>query len=150
MRRWGATGRRRRGIGGGTPPPTGSGGDERNEGNEEKGADPGRPAATLAVARWRATVSPGQRPWEDERLRALACWHLAVAFDRGGPSGFRRHLPRSLARLSDEELAALVDWEAMATLEQLAWEVDPDTAARLGRGAQRLAAWWNARRSGTA
>ena len=105
-------------------------------------------AATTAaaIARWRAGLGRRLQHWEDDRLLALVAWHLMVAFDRGGERTFRRHLPRSLAQLTDEDLAAIVDWPSLATLEQALWQSDPEMAARINRGAQKLAAWWNKQR----
>ena len=51
-------------------------------------------------------------------------WHLALAFGRSGAGGFRRHLPRPLGRLTDEDLVALVDWPTLATLEETLWRID--------------------------
>ena len=102
-------------------------------------------ATAAALGRLREGLSRGLRRWEDERLLVLVGWHLALAFGRGGAGGFRRHLPPSLRRLTDEDLAALVDWATLATLEKTLWKIDPDAAERLSRGAQRLAAWCNAR-----
>ena len=109
------------------------------------------------MARLRQRVSKGLRHWEDDRLLALVNWHLAVAFDRAGPRGFRRHLPPSLAGLTDEDLAGLVDWERLRALEHSLWEGNDQQAGEVSRGASHLASWWNrlralqqaARRAGT-
>lgn len=106
---------------------------------------PAPPDAGDAVMRLREGLSRGLRHWEDDRLVALALWHLALAFQRGGACGFRRHLPPSLARLTDDELWALVDWPTLATLERALYQSAGEEAARLSSGAQQLAAWWNAR-----
>ena len=97
------------------------------------------------VARWRRVLSKGLRHWDDETLTALASWHLVVAFDRGGAGRFRQYLPASLTQLTDDELAAIIDWPALAMLEATLRRNDAREAAKLSRGAQRLAAWWNAR-----
>jgi hypothetical protein len=102
---------------------------------------------TAAVARWRSGLKRSLQQWDDDHLVALAGWHLVVGFGRGGPKDFRRYLPRSLANLTDTELAAIVDWSSMATLEQTMWRSDPTLAARISRGAQKLATWWHARRA---
>ena len=102
---------------------------------------------TAAVARWRAGLKHSLQRWDDEQLVALAGWHLVMAFDRGGTKDFRRHLPRSLAQLTDEDVAAIVDWPSLATLETSVWPSDPEIAVRISRGAQKLAAWWNAARA---
>ena len=120
---------------------------ERNERNEESRDQGTAPALVLVLTRVRVGLSPGLRHWEDERLLALANWHLVVAFGRTGGHGFRRHLPRSLADLTDEEVAVLVDWRALATLEQVLWANDPEQAAQVSRGTDRLATWWNRRRA---
>jgi hypothetical protein len=121
---------------------------ERNERYEisPEVANPTDGPSPLVLARLRAAISKRLRHWEDERLIALAVWHLALAFERGGASDFRRHLPRSLAGLTNDDLADLVDWPSLATLEQVLWTSDPEDAERLSRGAQRLATWWNKRR----
>lgn len=103
-------------------------------------------ALTDALLRLRAGGSRRLQHWEDDRLRALVNWHLALAFGRAGRDGFRRHIPASMSGLSDDDLAALTDWDALATLEKTLWRTDPESAARMGEGVQRLAAWWNARR----
>ena len=125
------------------PPPTSS--------NSLNSYDETRAAAEQArvLARWRTGLSKGLRHWEDERLVALAMWHLALAFSRVGAVGLRRHLPRSLAALTDDELVALVDWPSLASLETTLWASDERAAAQLSRGAQHLAAWYNAHRAAT-
>jgi hypothetical protein len=104
-------------------------------------------AAAAAMARWRVALSKRLQHWDDEHLQALAVWNIVVAFDRAGATGFRRHLAPSLAVLSDDDIAALVDWPTLATLEQRLWQTNPETAAPVSRGAQKLATWWNARRN---
>jgi hypothetical protein len=119
-----------------------------NSSNSSQKADGTLMADTTAtVARWRAGLKHSLQKWDDEQLVALAGWHLVMAFDRGGATAFRRHLPRSLAQLTDADLAAIVDWPSLATLEASTWPSDPEIAARISRGAQKLAAWWNAQRA---
>lgn len=115
----------------------------------EKSPLPSSPPPTVAevTVRLRARLSKRLQHWEDDRLQALALWHLVVAFERSGASGFRRHLPAAVAALSDDELAVLVDWPSLAAMEQAAFVSDPETGALLSRGARKLAGWWNARRT---
>jgi hypothetical protein len=119
---------------------------ERNENNEQSRQDDVS-ATALAMARVRAGLSKRLQHWEDERLHALVLWNLVIAFDRGSATGFRRHLVPALTALTDSDLAALIDWPTLATLEQRLWETDPAAAEPVSRGAQKLAAWWNARQS---
>ena len=125
-------------------------GDERNERYEISPDDAGSVggAGARVIAGWRAALSAGLRQWDDDRLTALAGWHLVMAFDRGGAKNFRGYLRRSLAALTDRELGQVVNWPALATLEQTLWERDPETARQVSRGANRLAGWWNERRKG--
>lgn len=104
-------------------------------------------AAAAAIARWRVALSKRLQHWDDEHLQALAVWSIVVAFDRAGATGFRNHLAPSLAVLSDDDVAALVDWPTLATLEKRLWETEPSVAEPVSRGAQKIAAWWNARRT---
>jgi hypothetical protein len=119
---------------------------ERNENNEQSLQDDASTTA-LAMARVRAGLSKRLQHWEDERLQVLVLWNLVIAFDRGSATGFRRHLVPALASLADGDLATLVDWSTLATLEERLWASDPVAAEPVSRGVQRLATWWNARRS---
>lgn len=133
----------------GAEPLNRAGGYETNELNERRSTEPQpAPRDALAMARWRAMLAKKLRHWDDAHLQALAAWNIVMAFDRADAAGFRRHLVPSLAALSDEDLAALIDWPTLATLEESLWRSDPTAAGHVSRGAQRLAAWWNARRAG--
>jgi hypothetical protein len=105
------------------------------------GDDAPTAAQEEALLHLRRGLTPSLARWDDQRLIALVCWHLALAFDRGGKRGFRRYLPASLAALCDAELANLVDWIGLATLERALWQRDPERAAPVSRGASHLGSW---------
>jgi hypothetical protein len=121
-------------------------GTTRTNATAEGGAAAPSVSRAVLLERVRQRLSPSLRQWDDEMLSPLLCWHVAVAFDRGGERDWRRWLPPALSPLTDGEITALVNWEELAAMERAANLADAEGAPALRRGATRLAAWWNARR----